>query len=325
MQTTIATQIRRAADAIRARQLPNGAILMDPTSVSPNWLMPYYSNLACLGWVQASKTLGITTYHPWIRAWLEWYAANMNPDGTMDDYTYANGQLTSRNTYDSSDSYAATFLECVERYRRDAGGTVALRALYPAVKKAVSAILLTYQSDGLTWARPDFQVKYLMDNVEVYLGLRAASQLARVMRDTVWRRWEKLASQTQNAIETVLWLEGEQYYAWALHPNGARETRLSEWYPDVMAQLMTIAWLPPTARRQSLYGRLKAQFYSLPPSLATNQDVEQAVWWGMAARAVGDTITLNEISNRLLALDLRRRQLYPVSLYGHLIRVLSGL
>jgi hypothetical protein len=45
----------------------------------------------------------------------------------------------------------------------------------------------------------------------------------------------------------------------------------------------------------------------------------------MAARAVNDTPTLSEIIDRLLRLDLRRRQLYPVSLYGHLIRVLSGL
>jgi hypothetical protein len=325
MQTTITTQIQRAADAIRGRQLPNGAILMDPTSVSPNWLMPYYANLACLGWVQASKALGTTTYRAWIRAWLDWYAAHMNPDGTMYDYTYADGQLTSRNTYDSSDSYAATFLECVERFRRDAGGTSALRALYPAVNKAVGAILLTYQPDGLTWARPDYQVKYLMDNVEVYLGLRAAAQSARVMRDPKWSLWEKMASQTRGAIETALWLDSQQYYAWALHPNGARETRLSEWYPDIMAQLMAIAWLPPTERHRTLYARLKAQFYALPPNLSTNLEVEQAVWWGMAARAVDDTPTLSEIIDRLLRLDLRRRQLYPVSLYGHLIRVLSGL
>jgi len=45
----------------------------------------------------------------------------------------------------------------------------------------------------------------------------------------------------------------------------------------------------------------------------------------MAAYTIGDSIVLNEIRDKLLRVDLRRRQLYPVSLYGHLIRVLHGV
>ncbi|GBC92988.1 hypothetical protein HRbin15_01471 [bacterium HR15] len=323
-QVSTVVQTQRAADAILARQLPNGAILVDPTSVSPNWLMPYYSNLACIGLIITYKTLRIGAYRDSAQRWLEWYSSHMNPDGTMYDYTYENGTLTSRDTYDSSDSYAATFLEGMEHLRRHAGGTNYVRARYPRVRKAVQAIQLTYQSDGLCWARPDYPVKYLMDNVEVYLGLQAAAQIARVLRqDSDMQQWRQLASKTLMAIETLLWYDAGGYYAWARHQNNALETRLSEWYPDLMAQLMAIAWLPSSSRRQILYQTLKAQFYSLPPSLTTNLEIEQAIWWGLAARAAGDSSTLSAIQDKLLRVDLRRRQLYPVSLYGHLIRVLN--
>ena len=325
-QVSSALQTQRAADAIRARQLANGAILVDPTSVSPNWLMPYYSNLACIGLIIAYKVLQTTAYRDAARRWLEWYATHMNPDGTMYDYTYENGTLTSRNTYDSSDSYAATFLESMERFRLDGGGTPYVRTRYSAVQKAVRAIQLTYQPDGLCWSRPDYPVKYLMDNVEVYRGLQAAAQIARVMRqESEWKTWSLLASKTLMGIETLLWYDTGGYYAWARHQNNALETRLSEWYPDVMAQLMAIAWLPVSSRRQTLYQSLKGRFYLLPPSLDTNLDIEKAVWWGMAAYTIGDSIVLNEIRDKLLRVDLRRRQLYPVSLYGHLIRVLHGV
>lgn len=325
-QVSIAVQTQRAADAIRARQLPNGAILVDPVSVSPNWLMPYYSNLASIGLTVAYKTLRTAAYRDAAQRWLEWYAAHMNHDGTMYDYTYENGTLTSRNTYDSTDSYAATFIEGMERFRQEAGGSAFVRTRYSAIRKAVQAIQLTYQSDGLCWSRPDYPVKYLMDNVEVYRGLQAAAQIARVLRqDSDSQQWRQLAAKTRMAIETLLWYNAGGYYAWARHQNDALETRLSEWYPDVMAQLMAIAWLPVSARRQTLYQTLKAQFYSLPPSLNTNLDIEKAVWWGMAARTIGDSSAITEIQDKLLHVDLRRRQLYPVSLYGHLIRVLNGI
>ncbi|MFN4033006.1 MAG: hypothetical protein ACK4ME_05195 [Fimbriimonadales bacterium] len=50
--------------------------------------------------------------------------------------------------------------------------------------------------------------------------------------------------------------------------------------------------------------------------------MEKAVWWGLAARTIGDTATLGDIRAKLLAVDLRRRNLYPISLYGHMARVL---
>ncbi|MFN3690669.1 MAG: hypothetical protein ACK4UU_07070, partial [Fimbriimonadales bacterium] len=154
-------------------------------------------------------------------------------------------------------------------------------------------------------------------------GLRSAAELARrLRRHSDADAWQPRAQRTYNAILNDLWLPQQGYYAWAKHPNGALETRLSEWYPDLMAQLMTVAWLPRTTRHETLYHTLKAQFYSLPASLSDNAAVEKAVWWGMAAQTMGDTATLSDIRAKLLAVDLRRRNLYSISLYGHMARVL---
>lgn len=322
---TVLNQLRRIHAALRARQLPNGALLSDPvSSPNENWLMPYYSNLAVLGWLKGVAATRETSDFAKIRRWLTWYAQFMNPDGTLYDYTYANGTLTSRNTYDSSDSYAATYLEAIHEYVKTTGELRVAKSLFArGIQRAVRAIMLTYQSDGLTWARPDYHVKFLMDNIEVYRGLNAAAEVARrIPHPSDASDWQQRAQRTYNALTTLLWLPSQQYYAWGLHTNGALETRLSEWYPDVMAQLMAIAWLPRTSRHETLYQRLKTQFYTLPSTLPDNAAVERAVWWGLAAQQVGDTATLTDIRDKLLALDLRRRNLYPVSLYGHMARVL---
>ena len=40
-----------------------------------------------------------------------------------------------------------------------------------------NVIVQTQNSDGLTWAKPDYQIKYLMDNCEAYRGLRDLASL----------------------------------------------------------------------------------------------------------------------------------------------------
>lgn len=325
MQTNTTTQLQRIHSALRARQLPSGALLSDPvTAPHENWLMPYYANLAVIGWIHGIRHTRERADYSRIRRWLMWYTNHMNPDGTIYDYTYHNGTLTCRNTYDSSDSYAATFLEALRDYVQATGGTRFAQSLFSrGIRRAVNAIMLTYQADGLTYARPDYPVKFLMDNVEVYRGLRAAADLARYSKRTSEAEWWRLRAQrTHQAILNDLWLPSQGHYAWAKHSNGTLETRLSEWYPDIMAQLMAIAWLPLIPRHESLYTTLKARFYNLPPTLNDNLAVEKAVWWGMAAKATGDLDIVNEIRTKLLAVDLRRRNLYPLSLYGHMARTL---
>ena len=47
---------------------------------------------------------------------MRWYAAHLNPDGTIDDHRGLPGALRPTGHYDSSDSYAATFLWLAQAY-----------------------------------------------------------------------------------------------------------------------------------------------------------------------------------------------------------------
>ena len=52
-----------------------------------------------------------------------------------------------------------------------------LTALANGLDGALRAIEATTDTDGLTWAKPAWHVKYLMDQSEVYAGLQAAKRL----------------------------------------------------------------------------------------------------------------------------------------------------
>ena len=86
-------------------------------------------------------------------------------------------------TYDSTDSYAATFLTAVESMYNGTTCRTCVEKLLPALTLSVKAIESTQDSDGLTWAKPEGRVKYLLDQAEVGAGLRSARRLAILVGD----------------------------------------------------------------------------------------------------------------------------------------------
>lgn len=318
--------MRWAAEAILSRQRGDGAILMAPVSQQENSLIPYFANLAVIGLVVAYPHTRNRAHVQAAQRWLRWYVAHQNPDGTIDDYQLRNGALQSTGEHDSTDSYAATFLEALHRTARASEGQDWLGSLYPAARKAVDAICLTLQRDGLTWAKPSHRVKYLMDNVEVYRGWQSAQWIA----ETTGRRAEagafrSLAQRTLQAIDDLLFLRERGYYAWALHENGARETRLSQWYPDLLAQLMAIAWLPASARRKALLARLRQQFRQVWQTAVEDGDVGVLVWWGMAAIGTGDRAFAQHLILPPVKEQVRARATPNLPEYGHVLRLCAEL
>lgn len=262
---------------------------MAPASEGGNRVVPYFANLAAIG-LTASYTL--TRDQQYLKAaegWLRWYAKHLNPDGTIDDHRLQGDRLQPTGNCDSTDSYAATFLEAFARYQQAASNPQLLSTLYPAVEAVLGAIRLTLQPDDLTWAKPSHRVKFLMDNVEVYRGWRAAARLARMAnRHAQGEAMEQQAQRTLRAIEKHLFLPNAGYYAWAMHGDGVREQEIKEWYPSIMAQLMAVAWLPPAPHRKRLFAWLRQQGKPLWQRALDQADMAVAVWWGMAAIAAGD-------------------------------------
>jgi hypothetical protein len=97
--------------------------------------------------------------------------------------------------------------------------------------------------DGLTWAKPTWRVKYLMDNAEAYAGEVAARELGSALGDPV-----VVVTALQGALHSkagllTLWNQSTQAYDWAKHANGYRQP--TDWnvlYPDAVEQTWAVAF-----------------------------------------------------------------------------------
>lgn len=309
--------LRAAAGAIVARQVDDGAILIGPTTLVDNTLNPYFANLAARSLCLASCALGDASYVVRARRWLDWYAAHMNPDGTVFDYLTTMNVPKTTGDYDSTDSYAATFVDAV---RVCDGASPGLAAPYAAaVAKALGAIDLTYQADGLTFAKPTYRIKYTMDNVEVRRGLSSGAAMATTAAAA--SALGAKAAATLAAIDALLWVPGTGRYTAGIDEVGMLSGSPGSWYPDTMAQLMSVAWLPRSARRDALYASVKASSFNVPATIANAQDGEYAAWWGVAAKTAGDKEVITTVKARFTSLDFAGVLLRTAADYGRVISI----
>ena len=225
------TQVASDAAWIRQGQLPDGAIAW---YVDRQRINPYLGNYAAIGLAEAHKVTRTAADLTAASAWLTWYAAHENAQGFVTDYTVSStGVETSTGDMDSTDAYAGTFLLAVRAVSR-AGGNV--KALAAGIKGAVTAIEATQDSDGLTWAKPTWQVKYLMDESEVYAGLRAAADLGTTLAD---KSLKTRATTDANAVAAGvagLWDPSTKAYDWARDGGSQVATNWANLYSDSMEQ-----------------------------------------------------------------------------------------
>ncbi|WP_258359528.1 hypothetical protein [Moorella sulfitireducens (nom. illeg.)] len=231
--------ICQEAEWILSQQLASGAVVTAYPG-QPK-IVPYFAHLALYGLAAWGLNL------PRVRAYLDWYLAHLErPDrygvtGTVYDYYLDEGGMeVPAYSYDSSDSYAATFLTLVRLYYEAGGDTAWVEAHWPELEVVAGAVLATLQRDNLTLARPDWPVKYLMDNCEVYRGLKDyARLLAEVKGAGEAGRYEALADKVKRALETKMRLNGG--YCPAVYRAGLRRRpNWRRWYPDALAQLFPI-------------------------------------------------------------------------------------
>ena len=265
----------------------DGAILDGATKI-----VPYFGNLAALGLTRTPA------YYPNVQAWMAWYLNHLNwPDkwgiyGTVYDYNVAaNGTETSTGDADSTDSYAATFLSLAWAYYQtgDPGAQAYVKTLDYQLDVVGGVIVQTQQADGLTWAKPDYQIKELMDNCEVY---RALSDLASLYQ-TAFNEPAKASYYSAHAaavlqgIESVLWNPSANSY---FPSTGAPAANWSNWYPDATSQLFPVLYGvidPASGRAASLYSQFNAAFPSWP-----TQTIHAGFPWVLvsdAAALMGDT------------------------------------
>ena len=231
------------------------------------------------------------------KRWIGWYLAHLNPDATIDDFQGAPGALKATGKRDSTDAYAGTFLSLARAYVEQTGDDRTLLDRFPLVQRVADAALRTQKRSGLTDARPDYAVAYLMDNCEVSTGLDDFSAFCRSVRKrTEAADYAERAGKVLAGIDNWLWDQTLGCYAWALHPDGKLESGLARWYPDWMANLMAVALLPEEERRNDLLVRLRRQFAAAPfptpwkdegarrrLAIGNTNDLEMVVWRGASS------------------------------------------
>lgn len=314
-------------------QAENGALLMTGGSSGQFTMNPYFADFAALALLGAGES-----YYENVRRYMDWHFAHLNTaetdyngvDGTIYDYTVtlSYGKVVSekininadgKKSYDSTDSYAATFLCVVAKYYEKTGDLAYLMANSRDLRRLLNPIRQTMHT-GLTFAKPDYRIKYLMDNCEVYEGLVAAEKLYTALGLTeLCAEATELKQQVYDAIEEHMWMEEEGYYEVALGVNNdsAYAFTWTNFYPCATAQLFPIycGLLEPTdARSIHLYNKFN-EYFSTGERKATWEEMStpDTFYWGSlayTAALMGDNARLETYMK--LYLKVMNRHAYPL-------------
>jgi hypothetical protein len=317
--------VERAAEQILIHQTDDGAIVMGALPAKRSHLIPYCANFAARGLVAAYGETGEARYLDAAKHWAAWYETHMNVDGTVDDFNGSPGAWTPTGDCDSTDSYAATYLDLVLAIHRASPHREWLRAKLPSARQAVAAIRLTLQPNGLTLAKPKWPLMYVMDNTETAGGLRAAEAIGRELGEAVFQQETgAMADRMEHTVLCELWDDARQAYSIGLKASGAKIASKPAWYPYLMANLMAVGWLPPSERHRALLVRLKAGFPGeIPPAVHSENELDHLVWWGFAAQGAGDQELSADIASKLAGFDAAVKQFGNPGLLGHLCRLLA--
>jgi hypothetical protein len=308
--------VRSDGNWIRSAQLADGAIAH---YVDRQAVWPYLSNFAALGLARATRTTGDQSYAAAAWNWLSWYQAHQDANGYVTDYAIVGGIPLSTGAMDSTDAYAGTFLLAARDTWKVTGDKTRLASLRAGVGAAVRAIESTQDVDGLTWAKPSWHVKYVMDQAETYAGLRAAVDIAKALGDS---SLSSRASSDASKLKTgfaKLWNSTTGSYDWALHESGARQTtNWSVLYPDALQQVWPVAFgLVTGARATALVNRFAREqpLWDRPAATALFDSGPQTVgYWPVAGWAfdrVGQTARAQVAAGNMRAGALATSLLWP--------------
>lgn len=307
LDSAIFASALREAEYIRKCVTIDGAINMVPVLDlgKDAFVRPYFSVYASIGLdvaallVKGHDRQRALEYVQLSDSFYSWYVSHMNPDGSIDDFT--KGTLATpkpSGDADSEDAYAGIFLYGAYVHlkvtqqidQKTAEGF--LKRVEPHLRKAANLIVSLQAHDGLTIAKKNYPIQYLMDNLEAYAGLIALQRLG-------LSGFEQYAGRIATAVNRNLWLE-KKYYAWARDPrNGVTSSGWIKWYPDKLANTWAtyFSFIPPE-RKAVLYSALKAEFSD--PASAYSTLGPEVVYLAVASLAQRDTPTADGYMREIL-------------------------
>lgn len=199
-----------------------------------SYAIPYFVNLTAINLLSDDANL------PKVKSYIMWYLNHLNyPDkygltGTIYDYYITSDVESSLESYDSADSYSATFLFLVYLYVQKSGDYNLVKENLQKLKDIAYVIAYLQDSDGLVKALPNINLKYLVDNIENICGLRTFSLLLRELGDHDWRYYFIISHNIENSVMKELIRRGR--IAWAKLDDYLYIAGDSVVYPDIYAK-----------------------------------------------------------------------------------------
>lgn len=243
------------AEWLWSQQMSNGAFAFYNADNGSVYINPYFSEIVAIALINYDSS---EEAREKIEDYFEWHFAHINTAetdynglaGTIYDYDVIikNGIVvseTSRGTYDSTDSYSALFIKALADYAKTYGDKSYLQK-HESLIKDITNVMFATMSGGYTYAKPDYKIRYLMDNAEVYAGLTAAKYIySNVIDDTEMYKKVNSAVAFFDDNFNKHWWKGD-HYATVLNSDYSEYTGYefswSELYPCATSQIFPILY-----------------------------------------------------------------------------------
>lgn len=311
---------------IRSLQLTSGAIKDNESSNSR--ICPYFANYACMALLKyPAENISM------VKKYMQWYMGKLN--GTVNPvtggieipgsiYDYYGTTETTNGTYDSVDSYAATFLilakelaaispenkEWLQQYAEEL--TLVSKAMEKCIDTDYNTVPNTFSlddNDGLSIASYVYAAKYLMDNCEVNLGLKAAKWLKEngLISDESGD-FAVLLNKNTSSIESELWRG--TVYNWIDNGTPTAITNWNIFYADATSQLYPglFGIIDPFSERAN---RLYTKFNQTYPNWSSGQVYSGTYPWTLvvyAAANINDSKKVEEYMKHINSYNTKNTQ-----------------
>lgn len=243
-------------------QLDNGAFPEYRVKEGTVVCEPYYASFVCLALLDGNDKYPSNAGR--VKDYMDWYFDHMNTAAedvsglagtvydhteTVSGYTHVESEEVCKTKdgtayYDSTDSYAAEFLSVLWKYYSVTKDSAYIEQHSAEIGQITDVILSTMDS-GLTWATPAYKMKYLMDNSEVYGGLRDAAKLYKAVLPSETEKMDAVISArdlVRSSVNNKMWTSKSKGHYWlAIGEEGIPESfRWTKFYPDATSQLFPI-------------------------------------------------------------------------------------
>lgn len=302
-------------------QIANGALPMYGANDGDANVVPYFSSIASLAFIRYGAQNGGLDR---AKLYYDWYFAHLNDEspnniGTIYDYRIIVKDKqavkeTSKDKYDSADSYAALFLTSLFEYVKAGGDKEYILNNKEKIFKIINMQTSLIDESNLSSVSHINRTKYLMDNCEVAMGIYSACMLLKkvylpeykfyqkeywsIRRDIL--NLKKLRSKLVASINNELWNKEKGCYELGLKGSGntINFDSYEDFYPDAIAQLFPIVYNvinPDSQRAKQLYNDF-CDAYSWE-TLEHYEKEKTGFYWGIAAycaAVMGDDSRVNK-------------------------------